>query len=84
MRQKIKIIENKKVTFTLLCGIPNLVKVYSREGSLKPWLCIKGKFFTLQDEFDNLVFKFINLKYQSKEEQSKIQNEFEKLCKVYL
>lgn len=83
MRKITKKINGKYTDFILLAGISGLVKVYSMQGHDKPWLCIDKKFFTVHDELDTLILKFVNLKYHPKDQQEKILKDFKTLCKVY-
>lgn len=68
----------------LLCGVTGLVKVYNVYGFEKPFLFIGKQKFTLQDDLNSLVLKFINLKYQPLNEQKSIEEAFIRLCKGYL
>lgn len=83
MRKITKKINGKDTDFILLAGIPKLVKVYSVQGHDKLWLCIDRRFFTVQDELNALVLKFINLKYQPKDQQENIFKDFKTLCELY-
>lgn len=68
----------------LLCGVTGLVKVYGVQGYDKPWLCIKNKFFTVNDELNKHVLNYINLRHFPVDKQNEVRIEFLKVCRWYI
>lgn len=84
MRTRIFKIDGQERKATLIAGIPKLVRVYHIEGDVRPWLYINKSLFTVQDELNKTVMRFVTIKYIDPKEHEQIIKDFKQLCEVYL
>lgn len=82
MRTRVFKINGQDHDATLIAGITGLVKVYHVTGHTRPFLKIGRRLVESPEAMNDIVMRFVRLRYMNRSEHERIIEDFKELCEA--